>query len=748
MRTYIGFILLSALLSGISLSQNSWEFRGGPYYGAATALATNTDGHIFAGTATGIFRSKDEGNNWSWVTKELGILNANAIVIKPNKNIFAGLSDGRILRSTSNGDNWEFVSSGLPGNSITALAYKGDDTLFAGTDSAGVYRSSSNGDLWTAVNQGLLNLKIRTLVIKSNGDIYSGTENGIYRSTNNGEHWDTLQGTSGCQVSKIAFDFQSNIFTVFSSGSTPNRLFKSTNNGNAWKILSMDSMIERFHPTTVAIDSDGNIIANDIVGPYGIDSVLFCSTNSGDSWTSILINNPNRRNIGFIILPIASFGDSLYVGQIISITVNSNGRLYVGSSKGGILRLQKNSTKWDFLNRNFESKPIYSMAAKADSDVYLYSDGGLLHSLQTDSSWELLSLRINSNPSGLAIHPNGNIFYAWDPRGIDQYAVTTIAINPNRYIYQGGYLSPYLFRSINDGRDWDHLPAAYCSTLVAGATERMYGFSGPTGRDDCVIRSSDYGISWSGIGRGIPNGDLIISYNSIYGLAENNHGDVFVGTDFGVYRKRNGDTTWVSVNTGLPLVKRMLISYPDTLVGYYSPVYALMKNSLDNIFIGTSRGMFCSTNDGDAWIEFNQGLPPGTTINNLAIDTLGYLYAGTSYGGVFKTLQITVSVSELPINIPTKFSLEQNYPNPFNPMTVIRYTIPQVGTQHAVSLRVYDLLGREVATLVNATEEAGPHAVTWNAQVATGVYFYRLVATSVKDPSKRFTETKKMLLLR
>ncbi len=89
--------------------------------------------------------------------------------------------------------------------------------------------------------------------------------------------------------------------------------------------------------------------------------------------------------------------------------------------------------------------------------------------------------------------------------------------------------------------------------------------------------------------------------------------------------------------------------------------------------------------------------------------------------------------------VPLRFALGQNYPNPFNPSTVIPYQIPRASH---VRLAVYDVLGREVTTLVNEMKEAGDYATTWNASAApSGVYFYRLNAGT-------FTETKKLLLLR
>ncbi len=97
-----------------------------------------------------------------------------------------------------------------------------------------------------------------------------------------------------------------------------------------------------------------------------------------------------------------------------------------------------------------------------------------------------------------------------------------------------------------------------------------------------------------------------------------------------------------------------------------------------------------------------------------------------------------------PPNLPHDYSLEQNYPNPFNPSTVISFTLPE---RSAVTLTVYDVLGRQVASLVNAVLPAGEHTITWNGTVtdgqpaASGVYLYRLRAGT-------YTAARKMLLLK
>jgi len=94
--------------------------------------------------------------------------------------------------------------------------------------------------------------------------------------------------------------------------------------------------------------------------------------------------------------------------------------------------------------------------------------------------------------------------------------------------------------------------------------------------------------------------------------------------------------------------------------------------------------------------------------------------------------------------IPETYALHQNYPNPFNPITTIRFDMPEDGI---VSLKIYDVLGRKVITLLHGETPAGHHAYSWNGKdmygrmAATGIYFYRLKTTG-------YTKTRKMLLVK
>ncbi len=141
------------------------------------------------------------------------------------------------------------------------------------------------------------------------------------------------------------------------------------------------------------------------------------------------------------------------------------------------------------------------------------------------------------------------------------------------------------------------------------------------------------------------------------------------------------------------------------------------------------------------------------TWSSLISDSIGItrMETGLSYdmkltGAVIndKSYGTIVSAKENPKTLRNTFSLYQNYPNPFNPTTRIKYSVPFVEMHRyaSVQLRVYDILGREIATLVNEKKSPGEYEVQFNGtNLPSGVYFYRLQAGS-------FSDTKKLILLK
>jgi len=146
-----------------------------------------------------------------------------------------------------------------------------------------------------------------------------------------------------------------------------------------------------------------------------------------------------------------------------------------------------------------------------------------------------------------------------------------------------------------------------------------------------------------------------------------------------------------------------------------------------------------------SWTEDNSEIATGASPTvNLPTGAHTITLTVTDNGGATAEDQVTITIESTTgvddeNQIPTKYALRQNHPNPFNPTTTIRYSIPQRGH---VQLKVYDILGKQVATLVNEDKPVGHHRVEFDASdLTSGVYYYRLRCNG-------FVETKKLVLLR
>ena len=161
--------------------------------------------------------------------------------------------------------------------------------------------------------------------------------------------------------------------------------------------------------------------------------------------------------------------------------------------------------------------------------------------------------------------------------------------------------------------------------------------------------------------------------------------------------------------------------------------------TLEGMLLGTEdSGVFLYSDEGDSLGSRNEGL---TNLNvlTLHLDNNGYVYAGTGNGVWRRPLSEVTSVGENQIEIPLSYILSQNFPNPFNPSTTIKYSIPQLSS---VQIKIFDVLGNEIETLVNEEKPVGTYELNWNAaNLPSGVYFYQLQA-------ENFVQTRKMILLK
>jgi len=186
--------------------------------------------------------------------------------------------------------------------------------------------------------------------------------------------------------------------------------------------------------------------------------------------------------------------------------------------------------------------------------------------------------------------------------------------------------------------------------------------------------------------------------------------------------------------------------------------FTLQKSSSSGYFIGGYTKSY-GAGDRDGWlirIDVNGDTLWTKIIGGISADFTGgvnftsdggYILTGFtfSYGvGGADIWLIKLSADLSPVlnstaKLPISYSLSQNYPNPFNPTTTIQYNLSQSST---ITIKIYDILGQEIETLVNTNQFAGEYEVNWNAQsYPSGIYFYQL-------KTDRFSQTKKLILLR
>jgi photosystem II stability/assembly factor-like uncharacterized protein len=307
-----------------------------------------------------------------------------------------------------------------------------------------------------------------------------------------------------------------------------------------------------------------------------------------------------------------------------------------------------------------------------------------------------------------------------------KYWIRSLILDPvhPETLYAGisdGYVC---YRTTNGGESW-YAPGgqAYVNPIAIDPispeviyAQNMY-YSG-------LSKSTDSGVTWEETS--LLNGEA--AANSM-GIDPVNTNILYAGVGGyeGIFRSTNAGETWEEATVGLP-----------SNTGGASIVVNSISREVFAVTWPNEVGVFRSHDLGMTW-ERMEGLPdyPPPTLKFSRDQT--QLYAVYWDLGIYRTTILVSDVLDDPQPIPDYSALQQNYPNPFNPTTTIKYELAS-GAQ--VSLKVYDVLGREVLTLVDKDEFAGQHQVVLDAsELSSGVYFYRLRAGD-------FTDTKRLLLLK
>jgi hypothetical protein len=443
---------------------------------------------------------------------------------------------------------------------------------------------------------------------------------------------------------------------------------------------------------------------------------LFLSTNNGTSW-----NNVNTGLGGFV--------------GIDNLVVNGS-NIFAGTRTNGVYRSTNNGASW---TTSSDFTDVTVLTVNGSNLLAGTSSNGLFLSTDNGNNW-------TSSNSGI---PKNNLwnppFYsivtacAFKPNGIsanDVFVGTVIVMDsPGRTVMFG----QRLYRSTDNGTNWILADSGFTNnitTLLIDGTNILAGTGDNLGDDwgYGVLLSTDNGNNWTTINSGLPNNHSshdTTHYSNINALIKNNS-RLFAGTNYGIYMSSNSGINWTK--------------------SFDTVVTTSFTTSSNNLFAGTYNGVILSTNNGESWTAINNGLSKSIyNTNRYAVNTLTIsgtnLYAGTDNGVWRRPLsEMITDVKQSASPSPETYSLSQNYPNPFNPSTTITFSIPERST---VRLSIFNTLGQKIYEIVNETKDAGSYEQSFNAsQLSTGIYFYRIEATSTQNAGKTFVETKKMILIR
>lgn len=252
--------------------------------------------------------------------------------------------------------------------------------------------------------------------------------------------------------------------------------------------------------------------------------------------------------------------------------------------------------------------------------------------------------------------------------------------------------------------------------FIDAMTGIMCGFTG------LVKKTTNGGYNWFNVN--IPLNDTLSSFRKM-SMINNQHcylaangGRIFYSSDFG--------SNWVTVG---------YVQCPGQ-----SQLYCIGFANLLTGWVGGSYGiLFKTTDEGHNWLEENTNNDQRYIQSLWFYDTL----TGWAVGGGGKILHTTtggqVFVNQISSEIPDGYKLNQNYPNPFNPSTNIKFDVPRTSY---VKLIIYNILGKEIAILVNEELSAGVYEVDWDGTVyPSGIYFYKLTTND-------FSDVKKMILIK
>jgi len=672
-------------------------------------IAFDNNDRIWVGTQNGLGTSSD-GINWQHYTSSNSPLQydqVSGIAIEADNDVWVVTGEwGSILDGGVgyfNGTSWSFYTSSnsnLPTQQLSDIAVDQNNNKWITCNLGLIKFDGLNWILYTSANSGLSPGAPREVMIDSLNRVW----------VCNGANIDIFDGTTWNHINNTIWPVAN--FDATSMYIRGNKMiFAETTNSS--RIMMFDGNTWTWEWTNYFLLS----CYIDVNGNFWASGGGVVRKHDGTQW-----NNYTRHSTALA----ENFNEDIFV--------DSKNRKWFANGNGGIQVMDcPNWEVYGILNEGLFPNPQSqsyigsSITETPDGDIWFTYDATDGYAVQIPNgdyqnyaSWVVWD-KINAHPwfqgpEEVEGNDSGKVFFRAD------YTLNTFMYDKNT--------NAWTLWDLSNGI------TAQPTCLAARSGGKMY--LGHYGGLDVY----DNGL-WTSI-------DLIpVGITYIYDIEFDANNNMWIGAWEGLWKFEG--TTWTNWN----------ITNSNIAA---NPVWAVEIDKANNIiYVGAHNtqnwpyygGLSYFNGTGNVFFTFLEGSSPIShkQVEDLALDTLGNIWILTQSEGVNvhnpngvlgfecidKTLQIgTTGISSNTV-IAKDFSLNQNYPNPFNPSTTISFTIPY---SSFTTLKVYNLLGQEVATLVNRETEAGSLEIKWNASdLSSGIYLYKLQAGS-------FTETKKMILVK
>jgi photosystem II stability/assembly factor-like uncharacterized protein len=478
-----------AAFSGVFLRRSfdggqTWDTIPSQNWTSIGKIVVNSSGQIFLNTNNSVWRSSDNGNNWTQLTIDVNVTSLNELDISPDGELFAGSYKKKIYRSSDNGDNWTEIFTA--NNNIRTIGFDGDSIIYAGTSFSGLYKSTDNGDNWSLLpalpgTNGVLDINVN-----SSGDVFTAQfEDGILKSIDGGISWqDISSNIVDPSVRKVFINSSDELFVGTDAAGVQKY------DGSSWspknqglaaitvnRFISIDSVLYACTGIGIFISDDGGMswqqsikgmdeteiyaVANAPNGDLYAGGDMLYYTQDGVNWINISQGFPNSEVTAT------------------DIFIEPNGRVIIATDDYGIRYTDNNGQSWT--NANSGLQDVTMAFIRKSPQGFFTADGiNLYRSNDLTGSWTIINNGLTDTDIAEFAVGNNTLF-----------AVT----------YSDG-----LFKSTDNGNNWSSVLSQDVDYVAINGNE-VYASSALilTGG---VFFSGDNGDNWNNIGNGLPQIDV------------------------------------------------------------------------------------------------------------------------------------------------------------------------------------------------------------------------------------------------